>query len=83
MPRAGTGTWSRRSMPRCASSSCTAPRDRYYGCASPELLQLPVLVDQRRSVFWGRRYFPLHFPLLPCAEPYLTSSTVAAVELIT
>lgn len=73
MPRAGSGTWTHTSRPRCASSSCTALRGRYYGYASPEPSQLQVLVDQKRLVFWGRRRFPLHFPLLPCVELYWTS----------
>lgn len=72
MPRAGIGTGTHSCRLRCASSSCT-----------PEPAQHQVLVDQKRSVFWGRRRFPLHSPLLPCVELYLTSSIVAAAEFIT
>lgn len=72
MPRAGIGTWTQRSRPHCASSSCTAPLDR-HDYASLDWSQHQALVVQRRSVFWGRRRFPLHSPLLPCVELYLTS----------
>lgn len=82
MPRAGIGTGTHSCRLRCASSSCTALPVR-HDCASPEPAQHQVLVDQKRSVFWGRRRFPLHSPLLPCVELYLTSSIVAAAEFIT
>lgn len=84
MPRAGIGTWTQsRRRARCASSSCTALLEDRHDCASPEPSQHQDLVDQKRSVFWGRRRFPLHSPLLPCVELYLTSSIVAAAEFIT